>query len=93
MCAVDRDSGRSKGFAFITMEDARDATDACKKLNGEEVDGRDIKVEIAKPRGERSFGGGGGGGGYGGGRGGGKKTSITPKYVYSPYRIIVLSSF
>ncbi len=68
---TDRESGRPRGFAFVTM-DSKGAMDAAiKTLDGQNVDGRNIKVNEAQPREERSGGGGGGGGGYGGGGGGG----------------------
>jgi len=60
---TDRESGRVRGFAFVTMP-AADAEIACNKVNGQEVDGRSLRVNEAQPRG-------GGGGGYGGGGGGG----------------------
>jgi len=73
----DRDTGRFRGFAFVEMEDSA-ANAAIKALNGTEIDGRELTVNEARPREERSGGGGGfgggnrGGGGYGGGnRGGG----------------------
>jgi RNA recognition motif-containing protein len=72
---TDRESGRPRGFAFVTM-DSKGAMDAAiKTLDGQNVDGRNIKVNEAQPREERSgggggYGGGGGGGGYGGGGGG-----------------------
>jgi RNA recognition motif-containing protein len=58
----DRDTGRFRGFAFVEMEDSA-ANAAIKALNGKEVDGRELNVNEARPREERS----GGGGGYGGG--------------------------
>ena len=58
---------RQKGFAFVEMETGGD--EAIKGLNGSDLDGRQIVVNEARPREERS-GGGGGGGGYGGGGGG-----------------------
>lgn len=64
---TDRDTGRSRGFAFIEM-DAEAAAKAIEKFNGHELNGRAINVNEARPRPERTFGG-GGGGGYGGGRG------------------------
>jgi cold-inducible RNA-binding protein len=67
---TDRDTGRSRGFAFIEMD--RDAAaQAIEKFNDVELNGRRINVNEARPRPERNFGGGGGGGrgGYGGGRG------------------------
>jgi len=63
----DRETGRSKGFAFIEMSNADEAQKAINVLNGRDMGGRDLRVSIARPR----EGGGGGGGGYGGGRGGG----------------------
>ena len=67
---TDRESGRPRGFAFVTM-DSKGAMDAAiKNLDGQNVGGRNIKVNEAQPREER--GGGGGGGGYGGGGGGGR---------------------
>ena len=63
---TDRDTGRSRGFAFIEM-DPEAAAKAIERFNGAELNGRTINVNEARPRPERS--GGGGGGGYGGGRG------------------------
>ena len=62
---TDRDTGRSRGFGFVTFTDEQAAQKAIAELNGTEFDGRNIKVNEAedKPRG----GGRGGGGGYGGG--------------------------
>lgn len=55
---MDRDTGRSKGFAFVEMASADDSQAAIKALNGMSVDGRAIVVNIAKPREEsRGFGG------------------------------------
>lgn len=68
----DRDSGRSKGFGFVEMDDDADAASAIEALDGTEHEGRSIKVNEAKPREPRRGGGGyggGGGGGYGGGGG------------------------
>ena len=66
---TDRDTGRPRGFGFVTMDDngGRAAIDA---LNGSEFEGRSLTVNEAKPR-ENRAGGGGGGGGGGRGRGGG----------------------
>jgi RNA recognition motif-containing protein len=66
---MDRDTGRPRGFGFVTMSTAEEAQNAISALNGSQVDGRSLTVNIAKPREERS-GGGGGGGGRGGDRGG-----------------------
>jgi RNA recognition motif-containing protein len=64
----DRDTGRSRGFAFVTMGSAAEAASAIQQLNGSSLDGRPLRVNEAE---ERQQGGGGGGGGRGGGRGGG----------------------
>ncbi len=72
----DRDTGRPKGFAFVEMPTSAEAQAAIDALNGKEFGGRAITVNEARPRQERSSGGGGGygnrggGGGFGGGRGG-----------------------
>ncbi|MFK7981684.1 MAG: RNA recognition motif domain-containing protein [Saprospiraceae bacterium] len=67
---VDRDSGRSKGFGFVEMDDDAAAQTAIDELNDSELDGRTIVVKEAEDRGGRRGGGGGGRGGYGGGGGG-----------------------
>ena len=64
---VDRDSGRSRGFGFVDMDD-EEARNAITALDGYDMDGRQLRVNEARPRGG---GGGGGGGGYRGGGGGG----------------------
>ena len=58
---MDRDTGRSKGFGFVTMAVDADASKAIAELDGKEHSGRAMKVNEAKPREERSGGGGGGG--------------------------------
>ena len=71
---MDRMSGRPRGFGFVTMSTAEEAQKAIEALNGKEIGGRALTVNVARPREERSGGGGGGGGGrggYGGGGGGG----------------------
>lgn len=69
---TDRDSGQSRGFAFVEMTERRDAESAITALNGAELNGRAINVNEARPKPERSgFGGGGGRGGNRGGGGGG----------------------
>lgn len=69
---MDRESGRSKGFGFVEMEDDGAATTAIERLNGAEFMGRQMNVSEARPQEPRSGGGGGRGGfGGGGGRGGG----------------------
>jgi cold-inducible RNA-binding protein len=67
---MDRDSGRPKGFGFVEMGSADEAQKAKGALDGTQMDGRALKVDVAKelvPRAPRSGGYGGGGGGYGGG--------------------------
>lgn len=71
---VDRETGRSRGFAFVEMPSGDEAKAAVEALNQQEVAGRRISCNEARPREERPAGGGGyggGGGGYGGGGGGG----------------------
>jgi len=73
---TDRDTGRSRGFGFVEMATTEEANDAVVRLNGTELDGRRIKVEVAKPGGGAGGGGGGprrSGGGGGGGWGGGRR--------------------
>ena len=67
---TDRDTGRSKGFGFVEMSTDEEAQSAIEKLNGEEMEGRSLKVNKAKPK--ESGGRGGGGRGFGGGGGGGR---------------------
>jgi RNA recognition motif-containing protein len=67
----DRDTGRSKGFGFVEMNDNSAAQAAIAALNEKEIEGRRLTVNEARPREERGGGGGGGGRGYGGGGGGG----------------------
>lgn len=59
---MDRESGRSRGFGFVEMPDAAEADSAIEALDGEEVDGRQLRVNEARPREPRRGGGGGGGG-------------------------------
>ena len=65
---LDRDTGRSRGFAFVSMARAEDAQKAIQQMDGSVLDGRPLRVNIAEDRPQR---GGGGGGGFGGGGGGG----------------------
>jgi len=85
----DRDTGRSKGFAFVEMSTDDEAASAIDQFNGKELAGRMLKVNEARPResrggggggrgfggGGRGFGGGGNRGGHGGNRGGGGRRS------------------
>lgn len=71
---TDRDTGRSRGFGFVEMANEDEANAAIDALNGQEMDGRSLTVNEARPRAPRSGGGdrgGGGRGGRSGGRGGG----------------------
>ena len=78
---MDRMTGRSRGFAFVTYSTPEEAQKAIAAMNGAQIDGRALTVNIARPKEERPPGGGGrdrgprreggGGGGYGGGGGGG----------------------
>ena len=74
----DRFTGKSRGFAFVTMGSEEDAQNAISKLNGQTIEGRALTVNEARPREQRAPGGGGGrgyggGGGYGGRRDGGQR--------------------
>jgi RNA recognition motif-containing protein len=78
----DKFTGKSRGFAFVTMGSEQDAQNAISKFNGQTIEGRPLTVNEARPREARPpggggrgygggggrYGGGGGGGGYGGGR-------------------------
>ena len=78
---MDRMTGKSRGFAFVTYSSPEEAQKAVEAMNGAQVDGRALTVNVARPKEERPPGGGGrdrgprreggGGGGYGGGSGGG----------------------
>jgi cold-inducible RNA-binding protein len=65
---MDRMTNRPRGFGFVTMSSPEEAQKAIEALNGKEVDGRALTVNVARPREERGGSGGGGGGGGGGGR-------------------------
>ncbi|KAL8162911.1 hypothetical protein V2J09_014400 [Rumex salicifolius] len=69
---TDRDTGKSRGFGFVNFADSEAADSAVSAMDGQELNGRNIRVNIAtdRPTGPRG-GYGGGGGGYGGGDGGG----------------------
>ena len=73
---MERDTGRSKGFGFVEMSSEAEAKAAIEGMNGQQIGGRGLVVNEARPMESRpprsgGFGGGGGGGGYGGGGGGG----------------------
>lgn len=67
---VDRETGRSKGFGFVEMSTAEEAQDAINRLNGQDLDGRPVRISEARPQEGGPRGGGGGRGGFGGDRGG-----------------------
>jgi cold-inducible RNA-binding protein len=86
---TDRDTGRSRGFAFVEMSDSSQADQAIAALNGADFEGRALNVNEARPKpqgggGGRGFGGGGGGGrGFGGGGGqghGGPRQRREPRW-------------
>lgn len=62
---MDRETGRSRGFGFVEMDDAQAAQSAIEGTNGKDLDGRNLRVNEARPREERPRSG---GGGFGGGR-------------------------
>jgi cold-inducible RNA-binding protein len=68
---MDRMTNRPRGFGFVTMSSAEEAQKAIEGMNGKDMDGRALTVNVARPREERPAGGGGGGGGgrreFGGG--------------------------
>jgi RNA recognition motif-containing protein len=72
--AMDKMTGRPRGFAFVTMGTEEEAKTAAEKVNGSELGGRQLTVNEARPKEERTGGGfgGGGGRGFGGGGGGGR---------------------
>jgi RNA recognition motif-containing protein len=71
---TERETGRSRGFAFVEMTNAEEGDKAITALNGSQIGSRTVNVNEARPREERPRGGGGGGGGFrpGGGGGGGR---------------------
>ncbi len=69
--AMDKMTGRPRGFAFVTMGTPEEAKVAAEKMNGVDLGGRQLTVNEARPKEERPGGFGGGGRGFGGGGGGG----------------------
>ena len=69
---MDRETGRPRGFGFVTMSSAEEAQKAIEAMNGRDMDGRALTVNVAKPREERTGGGGGGRREYSGGGVGGR---------------------
>ncbi len=70
---MDRETGRSRGFGFVEMEQSADAEKAIATLNGTDLRGRALTVNEAKPQASRTGGGGGNRGGGGGGGGGNRR--------------------
>jgi len=83
---TDRDTGRSRGFAFVEMADSAEADKAITALNGTQLDGRALNINEARPKpeggGRGGFGGGGGGRSHsgGGGGGGGPRRRSEPRW-------------
>jgi len=78
---TDRETGRSRGFAFVEMTDSAEADRAIAALNGSELDGRSLNINEARPKpagGGRGFGG--GGGRFNGGGGGGNRRRSEPRW-------------
>ncbi|MEI8234095.1 MAG: RNA-binding protein [Verrucomicrobiota bacterium] len=80
MLVQDKFTGKSRGFAFVTMSTEGEAQNAIEQFHGKALEGRPLTVNVARPREERPAGGGGGGGrsferrgGSGGGYGGGER--------------------
>jgi RNA recognition motif-containing protein len=69
---TERETGRSRGFAFVEMESLESAQKAIAELDGKDFEGRPLRVNVAEERKPRGGGGGGGGGFRGGGGGGGR---------------------
>src|SRR5436309_15886809 len=77
---MDKFSGKSRGFAFVTMDTKEWAQAAIQALNGKDLNGRDLTVNEARPREERPRSGGYGGGRGGGGGGGGGRKEYRSRY-------------
>jgi cold-inducible RNA-binding protein len=80
----DRDTGRSRGFAFVEMATPEEAAAAIEQFNGKDFGGRNLTVNEAKPRADRGGRGGGYGGGGGGGYGGGDRGGDRGGYEREP---------
>jgi cold-inducible RNA-binding protein len=74
---TDRETGRSRGFAFVEMPDSAQGDQAINALNGQDLDGRALNVNEARPK---TAGGGGGGGNRGGAGGGGGRQRREPRW-------------
>ena len=77
---MDRVTGRPRGFAFVTMSSPEEAQKAITALNGKEMDGRALTVNVARPREERPSGGGGRRGGFAGHGGGRDRDRSRDRY-------------
>jgi len=77
---TDRDTGRSRGFAFVEMSESAEADRAIAGLNGTELDGRTLNVNEARPKPEGGGRGFGGGGSFRGNRGGGSRPRREPRW-------------
>jgi RNA recognition motif-containing protein len=77
---TDRDTGQSRGFAFVEMPDDDAAGKAMDALNGSNLGGRNLTVNEARPKADRPRHNGGGRGGFGGGRGGGRGRDTWNRY-------------
>ena len=83
----DRETGRSRGFGFVEMSSQAEGENAVAQLNGKEIDGRELRVNQAKPQ-EKRFGNGGGGSGRGdrgdrGGYKGGSETTFQGNNIFN----------
>jgi cold-inducible RNA-binding protein len=80
----DRETGRSRGFGFVEMSSQAEGENAVAQLNGKEIDGRELRVNQAKPQ-EKRFGNGGGGSGRGdrGGYKGAGETTFQGKNIFN----------
>ena len=86
---TDRDTGRVRGFAFVTMP-AKEAEEACDKVNGLEVDGRALRVNEAQPKGMGGGGRGGGGFGRGGYGGGGYGGGVSIRFAHAFFHLQII---
>jgi len=87
---TDRDTGRSRGFAFVTFNTEAEAADAIARFNGQQLDGRPLRVNAAEERPERGggFGARGGGGGGGDRFGGGGKSKGSRRNIRAKKRML-----
>ncbi|MBV9507976.1 MAG: RNA-binding protein [Acidobacteriia bacterium] len=81
---TDRDTGRSRGFAFVEMPDASEADRAIAALNGANLDGRQLNINEARPKPDGGGRGFGGGGGFSRGGGGGRPGGSGPRQRREP---------